>query len=77
LEQGIDTILTEDEFTRYLHLMSRLPHYSAGNLALIYAQCPDATHVAGYRRGQELGRQVRKGEKGITILVPIGIKISG
>jgi len=26
--------------------------------------------VAGYRKWQELGRQVRKGEKGIAILVP-------
>jgi hypothetical protein len=70
LEQGIDAILTTDGFTRYLRLMSRLTQYSAGNLALIYAQRPDATRVAGYRTWQALGRQVRKGEKGITILVP-------
>jgi antirestriction protein ArdC len=70
LEQGIDAILTGEGFACYLRTMARLPQYSAGNLALIHAQCPDATRVAGYRRWQELGRQVKKGEKGITILVP-------
>lgn len=34
-------------------------------------QCPDATQVAGFRRWQELGRQVRKGEKAIRILAPM------
>jgi len=29
---------------------------------LIAAQCPHATHVAGYRKWQQLGRQVGKGE---------------
>jgi len=33
-------------------------------------QAPAATRVAGYKKWQELGRQVRKGEKGIVILVP-------
>jgi antirestriction protein ArdC len=35
---------------------------------LIAMQCPHATHVAGFRKWQELGRQVRKGEKAIKIL---------
>jgi len=39
-------------------------------MGLILAQRPDSTRVAGYRKWQELGRQVRKGEKGIVILVP-------
>jgi antirestriction protein ArdC len=34
---------------------------------LILAQNPNATHVAGYRHWQTLGRQVRKGEHGIRI----------
>ncbi len=33
-------------------------------------QAPEASRVAGYKRWQELGRQVKKGEKGIAILVP-------
>lgn len=42
---------------------------------LILAQRPDATRVAGYRKWQELGRQVQKGEKAITILAPIVKKV--
>ncbi len=41
-----------------------------GNLLLIGAQAPQATRVAGYRSWQSLGRQVRKGERGIAILAP-------
>ncbi len=39
-------------------------------MGLILTQAPEATRVAGYRKWQELGRQVKKGEKGIAILVP-------
>lgn len=38
---------------------------------LIQAQHPGATHVAGYRAWQQLGRQVKKGETGISILAPM------
>ena len=37
---------------------------------LILLQAPHATRVAGYRRWQALGRQVRKGERGIAIFAP-------
>ena len=35
------------------------------------SQKPDATHVAGLYTWNQLGRQVKKGERGIRILVPI------
>jgi N-terminal domain of anti-restriction factor ArdC len=70
LEQGIDSILTSEGFASYLRTLSRFHSYSFGNVLLIRAQRPDATRVAGYRKWIELGRQVRKGEQGIKILVP-------
>ena len=42
----------------------------ANNQLLILLQAPQATRIAGFRRWQSLGRQVRKGEKGIAILAP-------
>ncbi|MGH9150573.1 MAG: ArdC-like ssDNA-binding domain-containing protein, partial [Acidimicrobiales bacterium] len=36
----------------------------------ILLQAPNATRVGGYRRWQSLGRQVRKGERGIAIFAP-------
>lgn len=70
LEHGIDSILTSEGFAAYLKTMARFHSYSSSNVILIRAQEPEATKVAGYRKWQELGRQVKKGEKGIAILVP-------
>ena len=38
---------------------------------LIWAQAPRASYVAGYQAWLQLGRQVRKGEQGISILAPV------
>ncbi len=70
LEAGIAAILDDAGFARYLRTMARFHQYSARNVALIHAQRPDATRVAGYRAWQALGRQVRKGERGIRIIAP-------
>lgn len=60
-----------DALTRYLETMSRFHNYSFCNCMLIARQMPEATYVAGFRRWLELGRHVRKGEKGIGILAPL------
>jgi hypothetical protein len=49
------------DFARSFH------DYSLNNLLLTLSQKPEATHVAGFRKWQELGRQVREGETGIRI----------
>ncbi len=41
------------------------------NVLLIARQRPQATHVAGIRTWNELGRRVKRGEKGIAILAPM------
>lgn len=61
-------------YRRFLAAMARFHDYSFGNVMLIVSQRPGATHVAGYRAWQKLGRQVRKGEKGITIMAPMLFK---
>ena len=71
LESGVSRILDGEEFKRYLSVAARFHRYSANNCLLILMQRPDATRVSGYRSWQQLGRQVRKGEKGIKILAPI------
>ncbi len=40
-------------------------------MLLIASQKPDASYVAGFRTWNQLGRAVKKGEKGILILAPI------
>jgi hypothetical protein len=61
--------------TAYLDAMSRFHNYSFGNVLEIARQSPLATRVAGMYAWNQLGRRVKKGEKGIRILAPIiGIK---
>jgi len=55
----------------YLAAMARFRAYSPTNVLLICMQFPQASHVAGYRTWQRLGRQVRRGAKAIRILAPI------
>jgi len=55
----------------YLRAMGRFHKYSLANTMLIHFQKPDATHVAGYRNWQNLGRYVKKGEHGLAIIAPI------
>jgi len=62
------------ELTRYLTTLSRFYTYSAHNCMLIAMQRLDARRVAGYRAWQAVGRQVKKGAKGIAILCPAPIK---
>jgi hypothetical protein len=70
LEQGHSQALTS-----YLTAMGRFHNYSFGNILEIARQKPDATRVAGLYAWNQLGRKVKKGERGIRILAPvIGIR---
>lgn len=66
LQQGHSETLTA-----YLKAIGRFHRYSLHNVLLIAFQKPDASYVAGFRTWNELGRFVKKGEKGIMILAPI------
>jgi hypothetical protein len=66
LEQGHSEALTA-----YLTAMSRFHNYSFGNVLEIARQKPDATRVAGLYAWNQLGRKVKKGERGVRILAPI------
>jgi antirestriction protein ArdC len=70
LERGLREGHTGD-FLSFLEGMGRFHQYSARNVMLILMQRPSATLVAGIKRWNELGRRVKKGERGIAILAPI------
>ena len=71
LEGRIRSFKTTSEFLDFITAMSRFHNYSFHNQALILCQRPQATKVAGFVTWKNLGRHVKKGEKGIVILVPI------
>lgn len=60
-----------DQLTHYLSAMAKFHKYSISNIMLIFAQRPDASHVAGFQTWRSLGRFVKKGEKGIAIIAPM------
>jgi len=60
-----------EALTAFLDAMAHFPAYSLGNLLLIARQKPDATNVAGMWTWNQLGRRVKRGEKGIAILAPM------
>lgn len=68
---GVAALADSDQWAAMLATAARFPRYSLNNLLLIAAQAPGATRVCGFRAWQQLGRQVRKGEKGIRILAPV------
>ena len=70
LKTGVEGIQESYQFRLFLTTMSKFHDYSIGNTILIMIQKQEATHVAGYSTWKNLGRWVKKGEKGISILAP-------
>ena len=68
LGEKVVALASSEEWLAYLRFMAAFRRFSFSNQMLIAAQCPHATYVAGYRKWQELGRQVRAGEKAIKLL---------
>ena len=77
IKQAVDYLIQQLEagksetLTAYLNAMARFHSYSFGNILQIARQRPTATRVAGIRRWNEMGRFVKRGEKGIQILAPM------
>lgn len=76
LEKGVKEVFETDKYKEYLDFMGKFTNYSFNNCLLIMMQMPSASLVAGYKAWRtKFNRQVRKGEKGITILAPCPHKI--
>jgi hypothetical protein len=77
IKQAVDHLIKQLEagksetLTAYLAAMARFHSYSFANILSIVRTRPDATRVAGIRTWNELGRFVKRGEKGIPILAPM------
>jgi hypothetical protein len=77
IKQAVDHLMRQLEagksetLTAFLSAMAKFHRYSFANVMSIVRARPNATHVAGIRTWNELGRFVKKGEKGIPILAPV------
>lgn len=76
LAAGVEALRSSSTWAAYLRFCASFHRYSINNLLLILMQCPEASHVAGYRAWQAKGRQVRKGERGIRILGTGTVKVT-
>lgn len=63
----VEALKESGEWERFLAFAGAFHSYSLSNVLLILSQYPTASKVAGFRKWQQLGRQVRRGEKGIRI----------
>ncbi|MDD5900750.1 MAG: JAB domain-containing protein [Lachnospiraceae bacterium] len=70
LEKGVAEVFTSDKYQELLNTMAKFPNYSLNNTLLIMMQKPDAQLCQSFTGWKEMGRFVKKGEKGIKILAP-------
>lgn len=68
--ESVSKMMESNEYQQFLSLRASIQKYSHNNIALIYAQKPDAKAVMGYNAWQKLDRQVPKGGHGIAIWQP-------
>lgn len=76
MNKGVYDYLDSDRFKTLLDTMSKFHDYSLNNTLLILEQNPRATQLAGYNKWQQdFNRQVKRGEKGLMIWMPVEIKV--
>ena len=70
LENGVKEIFESGKYKNFLDTMAKFPQYSVNNSMLIMIQKPDASLCQSFTGWKQMGRYVKKGEKGIRILAP-------
>jgi DNA primase len=67
LHEDAPALNTPADWARCLRLAALMPGEDFANVLLVSAQRPGAVMVADYRQWTAMGRQVRRGEKGIEV----------
>jgi len=75
IENSLEAINTNEDWLKYLSFQSLFYNYSFRNAILIFLQNPEASYVKGYKAWNKLGRYVKKGSTGISILAPCFRKV--
>ncbi|MDR1643275.1 MAG: ImmA/IrrE family metallo-endopeptidase [Clostridiales bacterium] len=71
LEEGVRKVYESGNYAEYLRMLSKFHRYSTSNNILIGMQRENCTMLAGYQSWKKnFGRTVKRGEKGIRIIVP-------
>ena len=75
LEAGVKDVFQGENYKAYLDFCAKMPRYSINNQILIMMQKPDATMCQSFTGWKEMGRFVKKGEKGIRVMAPASYKM--
>ena len=75
LNEGIQMVFDSERYKSFMAFWSGFHSYSFRNTLLIMLQNPKASVCAGFNKWKEVGRNVKKGEKGLTVLAPIMKKV--
>ena len=75
LEAGVKDVFQGVNYKAYLDFCAKMPRYSINNQILIMMQKPDATMCQSFTGWKEMGRFVKKGEKGIRVMAPAPYKM--
>lgn len=69
--EGVQNIVNSGEYAKFLKFSKNFHNYSFNNVLLIFSQMEEATRVAGFAKWKSMGRNLKKGAKGIQIIYPI------
>lgn len=69
--EGVRNLANSGEYESFLKFNKNFHQYSFNNIILIYSQMKEATQVAGFAKWKSMGRNLKKGAKGIQIIYPI------
>ncbi|MFC0273588.1 ArdC-like ssDNA-binding domain-containing protein [Metabacillus herbersteinensis] len=75
LDEGVSNFsYSPEDFKAILQMKALMPNYSFRNLIVAKAQLPRAQFIAPFKRWNELGRYVKKGQQAIRIFAPRFVK---
>lgn len=70
LQRGINQYLDSEKFKNYLDFVSQFHNYSFNNILLLKAQKSDITMIASFKKWNDLGRKIKKGEQALFVFAP-------
>lgn len=76
LTQEVELLFESERYKEFLLFMSKFHSYSFFNTLLLMSQMPTLSIPASYTTWKEQGRWVKKGEKALTILIPVTRKVT-
>lgn len=59
-----------DSYVKYLDVQAHFDRYSVSNALLVFKQCPDAVQLKTFDGWKEQNVNIKKGEKGISLIEP-------